>query len=207
MLRSNGDCGEVRKGHSISVPYRTVHEASAWGSKGVISSMFAWTARSFISGWKEQPGFKDIQRRCRISTPAILVKVSTFDKMPHGSPASNRSDNDRRSRRNAWGVDKTKAETRADWVTRLFYLVGTGMKLPIPVPGAPIGTTRPRTLMGTSVGAAFVSTLSTRSIVVTTRWADLLKCGQPILSSFGEYITRFGRTWSSGTSKHEAGIP
>lgn len=49
MLRSNGDCGEVRKGHSISVPYRTVHEASAWGSKGVVSSMFTWTARSFIS--------------------------------------------------------------------------------------------------------------------------------------------------------------
>lgn len=129
MLRSNGDCGKVRKGHCLYVPDCTIHEAPTWGGKRVISSMFAQTTRPFIPSRKKQPGFKNLQRGCRISTPAILVEVSTFDKVPHGSPASNGSNHDRRSWCNAWSLDKTKAETRADWVTWLFYLVGTGMKL------------------------------------------------------------------------------
>ena len=80
----------------------------------------------------------------------------------------------------------------------------TGTTGRTPVLGARTGTTLRRTRTTTSVRASAVMTQLSRSANATALQAGQSKCGQPTLSSFGEYVTRFGRTPSSEISKSGA---
>ena len=73
-------------------------------------------------------------------------------------------------------------------------LAATGTTGRTPVLDARTGTTLRRTRTTTSVRASAVMTQLYRSANAKALQADQLKCGQPILSSLGKYITRFGRT-------------
>jgi retron-type reverse transcriptase len=82
----------------------------------------------------------------------------------------------------------------AVWVKMLASWAATGTTGRTPVHAARIGTTPHRTRTITSGRGSSVSTPLYRFANATALQADQSKCGQPDLSSFGEYTSGFGRT-------------
>ena len=204
MLRPNGDCGEVRKGYSLSIPYRTVYATKAWRSASDVFGMFAWSTRPFVSGWQKQSSVKNLHCGCRSGTSAVLDAIPELDSMHDSASASDGANTGRRGWSNVGRMDQATAKAGAIWVKALRYLAATGTTARTPVRDARTGTTPHRTRTTTSGRALPVSTWFYRSANAMALWSDLSTCGQPVLSPLGKYISGFGRTQSSETSKSEA---
>lgn len=98
-------------------------------------------------------------------------------------------------------MDKAQESSGANWITTLRYLAATGTTARTPVHAARTGTTPHRTRTTTSGRASSVMTQVFRSVNATASQADQSTCGQPDLSSFGKYASRFGIMHSSEISK------
>ena len=94
----------------------------------------------------------------------------------------------------ARGLKLDRVKGRLGKVRRSLAATGTTRLTPVLV--ARTGTTQRRTRTTTSGRASAVMTQIYRSVNATALWADYSKCGQPILSSFGEYASGFGITLS-----------
>jgi hypothetical protein len=103
-------------------------------------------------------------------------------------------------------MDKAQEVSGAYWIKTLRYLAATGTTARTPVRAARTGTTPHRTRTTTSGRASSVSTHLDRSVNAMAWQAGQSKCGQPVLSSSGEYIARFDITPSSETSKSGVGF-
>ena len=205
MLRSNGNSGKIRKGNLVFVPHRPVDAEKAWRGQGHVFGLLARTARPNDSGGQKQPGGEDLCRRRGPSQSAVLDAFLGFNQVHDGAPTSDGASIDRRG----WSDDRSLGETKkagAIRVNALCYLAATGTTGRTPVHAARTGTTRPRTRTTTSVAAASVSAQLNRSANAQALQADQSKCGQPALSSLGEYASGFGRAQSSETSKGAAGF-
>lgn len=205
MLRPNGDCGKVRESSLVFIPYRSVNAEEAWRSQRYVFDLFAQPAGPIYSGWQEQSGSEDLCRRRGLGSSAVLDALLGFNQVHDSAPTSNSAGFNRRG----WGNDRCLGEAKkagAIRVNALASLAATGTTGRTPVLDARTGTTIHRTRTTTSVAAASVSTLSYRSANAYALQADQSKCGQPELSSFGEYVSGFGITQSSEISKGVAGI-
>jgi len=203
VLRSDGHCGEVRKGDCLFVPNRTINTTQAWRSTGYVFALPNGSARPFVPSGQKQPSIQDLHRRCRSGAFAVLDAIPSLYPVLDKTSASNGANTGRRGWRNVRRLDKAKAKAGANWVITLRYLVATGTTGRFPVRVARTGTTLRRTRTTTSVGAAFVSAFFYRSVNAKALRSDLSICGQPVLSSFGKYTSGFDRTQSSETSKGE----
>ena len=204
MLRPNGDCGKVRKSYCVSLPNRPIHAKKAWGSKRDVSGMFARSARSVFSGWQKHSGKQDLRSGCGPRTTAVLDAISGFNQVHDSAPTSNGANTGCRGWRDGRRVGETE-KAGAIWVKTLASLAATGMRGLTPVLVARTGTILHRTRTTTSGRASSVSAQVYRSVNATAWQADLLKCGQPDLSSFGEHKHGFGIT-PSRKSKGAADI-
>ena len=195
MLRPNGDCGKVRKGNSLSLPNRPIYAQKTRGSKRNVFKLSFGFARLVFSGRQKHSGQQDLHRRRRISATAVLDAFSSFNQVHDTAPTSDSASIGCGNWCNVGRlVEKEKAG--AIWVKVPVSLAATGTTGRIPVLVALIGTMIHRTRTTTSVGVASVSTRNNCSANATAWQADHLKCGQPVLSSFGEYSTWFGITLS-----------
>lgn len=204
MLRPNGYCGKVRKSYRVSVSDRPVSATSPWCSTRHVSPMLAWPAGLIFSSRKKQSGFQDLCRRRRIGASAVLDAVSRFNQVHDNASTSNGANTGCRSRSHVGRLGETQKIAGAVRVNAPCYSGATGTTGRTPVHDARTGTTRQRTRTTTSVGAACVSAFQYRSAAATARQAGQSTCGQPVLSSRGEYATGFGRAQSSETSKGAA---
>ena len=193
MLRPNGHRGEVRTSNCVFVPNRPVHATKAWYGKGDVSQGFVGSARPIFSGRQVQSGFKDLHRRRRVSATAVLDAFSRFNPMHDSAPTSNSANIGCRSRGYVRRLGETE-KAGASWVNMLASLAATGTTGQTPVLVARTGTTQHRTRTTTSGLASSVSAPLYRFANATALRADQSKCGQPALSSFGEYTSGFGRT-------------
>lgn len=194
MLRPDGYRGEVRKSNRVYVPDCSIDAAQAWGRKGDVFALPIGPAGSFLSGREVESSIKDLHRRRRVSATAVLDAFSRFNPVHDGAPASDGSSIDRRGWCNVRGLVEAQEAAGASWVLTPGSLAATGTTRQIPVHAARTGTTIRRTRTTTSVLAASVSAQLYRSANATAWQADQSKCGQPALSSFGEYTTGFGIT-------------
>lgn len=203
MLRPNGDCGKVREGYSLPISYRTVHAAQTWRSTTDVFGVPARTTRLNYSSRQEQSSLQDLHRRCGSGAFEVLDAIPELDAVHDSTSASNGANHGRRGWGNVGQLDQAQAKAGANWVNALRYLAATGTTARTPVLGARTGTTLHRTRTTTSGRASPVSAWLYRSTNATALWSDLFKCGQPVLSSFGKYVSGFDRTPSSETSKSE----
>lgn len=194
MLRPTGNSREIREDYLISLPYCSIHAQKARRSKGYVFAMLAECARHTDAGWKKQSSIKIVHCRCASCASAFLGALSGFDQVCNKAPAGNITSVDCRGWCDVGHMDKTQKSTRAVWVTTLRYLVVTGTTLPILVLDVLTGTMLPLTRTTTSGRALSVTTYIYRFANATALQADHSTCGQPALSCFGKYITRFGIT-------------
>lgn len=206
MLRPNGYSGKVRASDRLSLPYCAIDAKETRHSTGYVSPMPAGATGLVLSGRQKQSSVKDLRRRCRVSQSAVLDAVSFFHPVHDSAPTSNGASVGRGSRCYVRRLGKKKESAGAIWVTTPRYSGATGTTGRTPVHDARTGTTLPRTRTTTSVGAASVSALQYRFVVATARQADQSTCGQPGLSSFGEYASGSGIAPSSETSKSAASV-
>ena len=204
MFRPNGNSGKVRASHRLSVPHCPVDAAQAWDGERNVFTVPVGYSRSVVSGWKKQSGVKDLCRRRWTGASAVLVALPAFDSCNDYPPTPNSTSSVVRGWQDGWCMDKRQAAQRAGWVNMRCSWAATGTTGRTPVLGARTGTTLRRTRTTTSVRASAVMTQLSRSANATALQAGQSKCGQPILSSFGKYITRFGITPSSEISKSGA---
>ena len=193
MLRPDGDCREVREGNRLPLSHCTVDAEKAWGGSGNVPPMLARSAGPILSGRKKQSGGKNLHGRCGFSATAVLDAFLGFNQVHDGAPTSNGASIDRRGWGNVGSLGEAE-KAGAIWVNTPCYLAATGTTGRTPVHDARTGTTLPRTRTTTSGAGAFVSALFYRSANAKALQADQLKCGQPVLSSLGEYTTGFGIT-------------
>ncbi len=196
MLRPNGDCGEVRKSGGVSVPHRSEYAASPCGRTGDVFAVFAQSARSVFSGWQKYTSKQDLRCGCGVGATAVLDAISGFSQVHDSAPASNGAGIGRRGWRDGRRMGETE-KAGAVWVKTLASLAATGTTGRTPVLVARTGTMLHRTRTTTSGRASSVSAQVYRSANATAWQAGLLKCGQPVLSSHGEYSTWFDITPSS----------
>lgn len=193
MLRPNGYRGEVRESDCVSLPDSPIHAKKAWGGKRNVYRVFARSARPVFSGWQKHSNKQDLRSGCGSRTTAILDAISGFNQVHDSAPTSNGANTGRRGWRNGRRMGETE-KAGAIWVKTLASLAATGTTGRTPVLVARTGTMLHRTRTTTSVRASSVSAQVYRSVNATAWRADLLKCGQPDLSPFGEYQNGFGRT-------------
>ena len=203
MLRPNAHLTEVRNGHCVSVPNRTVDTAQAWCSTSDVFGVHVRGSRLDCSSREKQSSFKDLRRRCRIGAFAVLDEVLAVNSLSDGSPTQNGANACCRGGCADRFVDSRQENSGAYWEMTRLYLAATGTTTPTPVHVARIGTTPHRTRTTTSVPASPVSTRNSRSALVTTMRA-VHKVWSAGLSSFGEYAYGSGITQSSETSKRVA---
>ena len=194
MLRSNGNSGKVRDFDRVSLPYCSVDASQAWGCTRDVFAVPSRCARPSVSGWKKQSDFKDLYRRRWSSSVAVLDALSAFHQSNDYSPTPNSAGSAVRGGENGWSLDKEQAEHGAGWVNMRCSWAATGTTGLTPVLVARTGTTLPRTRTTTSVRGFAVTAQLFHSANAQALQVGQSKCGQPIPSSFGEYITRFGRT-------------
>jgi len=193
MLRPNGHCRKVRTGNYLSVPDCAVNAAQAWRGAGNVFAMPAWGSRFIISGWQKQSSVKNLYRRRSACATAVLDAIPALNTRYDSAPTSNGSSAARGSWGNDRNVDQAQAKAGVGWVNMRCSLAATGTTGQTPVLAARTGTTLRRTRTTTSVRASPVTTSQLYRSANATAWqADHSKCGQPVLSSFGKYITRFG---------------
>lgn len=194
MLRPNGNSGEVRASHCLSLPYCSVDAAQAWDCKGNVFAMHSRYTRPTVSGRQKQSNIKDLYRRCWPSSVAVLDAISAFYKSNNNSPTTNSAGSAVRGWENGWSLDKRQAEHGAGWVNMRCSWAATGTTGRTVALGARTGTTLPRTRTTTSVRGFAVTTRLYYSVNAQALQVGQSKCGQPTPSSLGKYITRFGRT-------------
>jgi RNA-directed DNA polymerase len=205
VLRSDGDCGKVRAHYCVPVSHCPIDAEKTRGSQGYVFNLSIRPSRFFHPSRQKQSNLKSICRRREPSVSAVLDAFLGFAQVYDGAPTSNGSDNDCGS----WGNDRSLGETKKAGAIRVnapASLAATGTTGRTPVLDARTGTTLHRTRTTTSVAAASVSAQLYRSANATAWQADQSKCGQPALSSLGEYATGFGRAQSSEISKGAAGF-
>jgi RNA-directed DNA polymerase len=206
VLRPNGDCGEIRESHFVSVSHRPVHAEKTRGGSGDVPRVFTGSARPILSGRQKQSSFKNLRRRRRISATAVLDAFSSFDSLHDISPTSNRSSFNSGSRSNALWMGQKKKIAGAIRVNAPVSLAATGTTGQTPVLDARTGTTTRRTRTTTSVVVASVSAQLYRSANAKALRAGQSKCGQPVLSPLGKHASGFDITQSSETSKGVVGF-
>lgn len=203
MLRSDGYYRKVRKGHSLSISNCSIDASSTWDSQRQVFELSFFGSRSFISSGEIKSDKQDICCRCWIGSSAVLDAISFYDQKHDATSAANGSGCFGRSWGDAWRLDQKKKSAGAYWVKTLGSWAATGTTGRIPVLVARTGTTIHRTRTTTSGLAACVTTSIYRFVKAYALRAGLSKCGQPAVSSFGEYIKRSGIT-SSRQSKDGA---
>lgn len=150
--------------------------------------------RPFVSGWQKQSDFKNLYRRRWPSSVAVLDALSAFYQSNDHSPTPNSTGSVVRGGKDGWSLDKGQAKHGAGWVNMRCSWAATGTTGRSAVLDARTGTTLPRTRTTTSVRGFAVTTHLSHSANAKALQVGQSKCGQPTPSSFGEYITRFGRT-------------
>lgn len=195
MLRPNGNCGKVRESNLVSVPYCSVYSTQAQYSQRHVPPMPAWNSRRIVSGWQVKSSIKDLHRRCRTSASEVLVAIPALYSGAYITSTSNGSDTFSRGWGNVRHLDKAQAKAGIDWKKMRASLAATGTTGLTPVHVVRTGTTLHRTRTTTSVRAFPVTASQIYcSASATAMQAGQSKCGQPVLSSFGEYSSWFGKT-------------
>lgn len=199
MLRPNGDTRKIRKSNFVFVSHCTINSEKAWHSKRLIFAMLARHTKYFFPSGQKQSSIKTIFGRRATSKSAILGAFPGFYSVYNIASATNITSVDCRDWRNVKCLDKTQENTRVVWVKTLRYLAATGTTGLTPVHDVLTGTTPHLTRTTTSGRALSVTTPIHRFDNATAYQADQSKCGQPILSCFGKYLTGFGITLSSSS--------
>lgn len=200
MLRPNGDCGEVREGHLVSVSHRPVHAEKAWRSSGDVFRMSVGSARPILSSGQKQSDRQGICSRCGSSPSAVLDAFLGFNQVHDFASTSDGASTDRRGWGDVGGLGETE-KAGAIWVKMPVFLATTSTTESTPVLETRTGITLHRTRTTTSGLASFVSAPFYRSANAPALQAGQSKCGQPVLSSLGKYASGFDITQSSETSK------
>lgn len=201
MFRADANRGKVRTSHGVSLPDCTVYSKKTRNGSGNVSFLSARNACDSISGGKVQTGFRYLFCRSCLGESTVLDAFSCLDTLYDATPTSNRSSSSVRSGTAVGQLDKDKATQRAGREIMLRSLGATGTTGRTLVRDARIGTIILGIRPAPWAPAAAVSAQCHRFVNATASRADHLMCGQPVLSSFGKYSTRFGRAQSSEISK------
>ena len=206
MLRPNGNSGKIRDCDRVSLPHCSVDAQKAWRGTRDVFALHDGCSRLTHSSRQKQSSLKNLCSRCGSGSSAVLDAVSCEESMHDNSPTPNITSAFGGSRRNGQCMDKAQEITGAGWIKTLRYLAATGTTARTPVRAARTGTTPHRTRTTTSGRASSVSAPLYRSANATALRADQSKCGQPVLSSLGEYASGFDITQSSEISKGVVGF-